>query len=82
MGLFIGQLGELVYNVQTVPNCPSNHEEYKVTGSLQSFSIYNYFCVTSIRGRHVSPVAMSPASHLRRIKTSDEAVVTTFSPQS
>jgi hypothetical protein len=33
-GLFIGPVRELVYNVQTAPNCPTNYVEYKITRSL------------------------------------------------
>jgi hypothetical protein len=55
----------LVYIVQIVPNCPANHSEYKVTGSLLSFTIYSYFCVEPIHGRHVSPAATPLASNLQ-----------------
>jgi hypothetical protein len=40
----------LVYNVQTTPNCPSNHVDYKVMGALHSVTIYKYFRVEPIHG--------------------------------
>jgi hypothetical protein len=45
--VFTRQLGA-VYIVETTPNSPTNHGEYKVTGSLQSFLIYSYFHVKTI----------------------------------
>jgi hypothetical protein len=42
-GLFIWAIRGLVNIVRIVPNCLGSHTEYIFTGSLQSFTVYEYF---------------------------------------
>jgi K+-sensing histidine kinase KdpD len=49
-----------IYIVEIVPNYSVNYVKYRITESLQSFIIYNYFFIKPICSQRVSPITPPP----------------------